>query len=439
MPIFLNHPLMKHVPNKKQLTRNPLARLVAAEVEVAGDRFHDDYDPNDYDENCDGSGYGEDGDEPCGDDNCAYCCSRRRQSHGDWPVLAVMKKWSFSCVADGSLPSGGYELPLAPAGGDLWLQECDEVGRVLEQVRAKVTASCGLHIHADATDFTFSDMTRLMRLYAYLEDTLFDMVPTSRAEGSYARKCGDMYRKIAEAKTPHAIKHALADHLYELKLPMKPLKQRRRDRSAAKRARQVEALRVRKELVRDLEERILPDQRRNFEWENANMARLHPESYVWPVPAQPEPNDIRSAYYSEYVILESAEETRRRELRRIERRMMTEYGEAYSGMPDSVTVYREMKRDKYNNARYKACNLHSWLYRGTVELRLPSGTVQGDKIAQWGILWGTIVDTAMRLSYADIITRVRENEPRKFLLAILPEATRTFVKERWAQYGDRRQ
>jgi hypothetical protein len=52
------------------------------------------------------------------------------------------------------------------------------------------------------------------------------------------------------------------------------------------------------------------------------------------------------------------------------------------------------KRDKYDNARYTALNLHSWVYRGTVECRLHQGTVNKERVLHWSALWAAIVDYA---------------------------------------------
>jgi len=49
---------------------------------------------------------------------------------------------------------------------------------------------------------------------------------------------------------------------------------------------------------------------------------------------------------------------------------------------------------KYNNARYAALNLHSWLYRGTVENRMHHGTVNTEKMIRWGLLNAYLLDYA---------------------------------------------
>lgn len=45
------------------------------------------------------------------------------------------------------------------------------------------------------------------------------------------------------------------------------------------------------------------------------------------------------------------------------------------------------KRNKYHDSRYYWVNLHSYYYRGTVEIRLHSGTALPEKILRWTEMW----------------------------------------------------
>lgn len=60
--------------------------------------------------------------------------------------------------------------------------------------------------------------------------------------------------------------------------------------------------------------------------------------------------------------------------------------------------WKRARGEKYNENRYYALNIHSWLYRGTVELRLPPGTTRAENIHNWGFVFARIVDTAARSS-----------------------------------------
>lgn len=65
------------------------------------------------------------------------------------------------------------------------------------------------------------------------------------------------------------------------------------------------------------------------------------------------------------------------------------------------------KSNKYASERYHALNIHSWLFRGTIECRLHSGTVNGEKLANWALLWVAIVDHAYRTTEKAIAADTR--------------------------------
>lgn len=66
----------------------------------------------------------------------------------------------------------------------------------------------------------------------------------------------------------------------------------------------------------------------------------------------------------------------------------------YNVTPDRYENSKRWKEDKYNGARYAALNLHSWVYRGTIECRLHQGSTDAKKIVAWGELWSHIIEYA---------------------------------------------
>lgn len=96
-----------------------------------------------------------------------------------------------------------------------------------------------------------------------------------------------------------------------------------------------------------------------------------------------------------------------------------------------------VKRDKHHDARYKALNFHSWLYRGTVECRLFSGTVKAEKIIPWGKLWATMLDYVAAHTDDEVETLL-DGKPRENLAKILSvdPALDGFVEERIAYVKD---
>lgn len=84
---------------------------------------------------------------------------------------------------------------------------------------------------------------------------------------------------------------------------------------------------------------------------------------------------------------------------------------------------------KHNDARYHALNLHSWFYRGTIECRLHTGTINPKKIIAWSKLWASILDSAMRWRESEIVGR--EDSGSELLLALAPDSeTIDYINER---------
>jgi len=61
--------------------------------------------------------------------------------------------------------------------------------------------------------------------------------------------------------------------------------------------------------------------------------------------------------------------------------------------------YENQKKNKYYDPRYYAMNVHSWMYRRTIEFRLKEGTVNGAEIRDWALLCGWIVEVVNRITF----------------------------------------
>lgn len=116
----------------------------------------------------------------------------------DEGVSSTVREWRGSIVEDGSLPSSGFEINTAPASGDVYVRQINEVCRALAASGAQITRACGLHVHVDARDFDFYAVRRLVRLYAKIEPALFKMVPPSRRTSRYCMPCGGDYAAAVE-------------------------------------------------------------------------------------------------------------------------------------------------------------------------------------------------------------------------------------------------
>lgn len=147
---FFKHSLRFHTAKLNERKLNPSARYVSVEIEVASV----------------GSGN---------------------------RVSDVVGKWRGSIVEDGSLPNSGFEINTAPASGDKFVRQIEEICAALAEKQAKVTTACGLHVHVDARDFDYLAIRRLVKVYAKIESALFEMVSPSRRGSRFCDECGPRY------------------------------------------------------------------------------------------------------------------------------------------------------------------------------------------------------------------------------------------------------
>lgn len=95
---------------------------------------------------------------------------------------------------------------------------------------------------------------------------------------------------------------------------------------------------------------------------------------------------------------------------------------------------RGWKAEKYNGARYRWINCHSWFYRGTVEVRLHSGTISQNKILRWVELWLHAFEFAKSHS-RDELSLVQEGFGLMEAMQVKP-ATINYFRQRQAKFAD---
>lgn len=64
---------------------------------------------------------------------------------------------------------------------------------------------------------------------------------------------------------------------------------------------------------------------------------------------------------------------------------------AYDCIPNNKSNLEYLKRCKKPDSRYKAVNLSSWFYQGTIEFRMFSGTTSAEKIITWCNFWSNLL------------------------------------------------
>lgn len=242
-------------------------------------------------------------------------------------MYAVCSAWRCAIVGDGSLPPGGFEINTAPAGGDKYVEQIEEICEALRRDDARITSDCGLHVHVDARDFTYYDIRRLVLLYEQIEPALFATQPQSRQENRFCMPCGEKYA--------NQLRNALR------------------------------------------------------------------------------PKENKAAFFGAVYGADKGELRRGKGKKR------------YAG-------------DKYNHERYHALNLHSWIYRGTVECRMHAGTVNAEKIIAWGMLWAGLLDYAMRMPENEIKKlklRTMTQKQAFLLMTATGDNVRAYLKERWTRFS----
>lgn len=122
----------------------------------------------------------------------------------------ALQPWRGRIVSDGSLPSGGFEINTAPASGDLFMEQIDQICAAgsagVPPVR--VTPACGLHVHIDTRDLTYLELRRLVMLYAQLELGFFSLVWERRRASQYCKPCGPMLARALATAEPQSAAEA---------------------------------------------------------------------------------------------------------------------------------------------------------------------------------------------------------------------------------------
>lgn len=273
-----------HNPKLSDLEKNPFDRYVSAEIEVAGMRAYDRG-------------------------------STEKQAVLYNKFFGLCQKWGVNVVRDGSLPSTGFEINTAPAGGDLYIKQIKEICQFLKENDSFVDNSCGLHVHIDARDFNYTKLIKYAKVWSKVEDTMFDLIISSRKESRYCFPLKDqLIQKIDKIKN------------------------------------------------------------------NRQAAELM----------------IKNIYMDPY-----------------------------------LTDVTRVKTQRRPEIRYRSINLHSWIYRGTIENRMHHGTIDVEKIVNWTMLNSAILEASCQMSNRDVES-IGESDGLAFLCAISPtEELKSWIIERY--------
>lgn len=103
----------------------------------------------------------------------------------------ALNQWGAAAHGDGSIQlSHPLEVATAPAQGESFVKQIDQICAGLKKCKAKVDTSCGLHVHVSARDLTSAQVLGLVRLYARVEPALYSIVAASRRDNHYSKMWG---------------------------------------------------------------------------------------------------------------------------------------------------------------------------------------------------------------------------------------------------------
>ena len=170
-----------HSSGRKEFKLNPLRRFLSVELEIAelGEEW--------------------------------MRCSPLEFSMPTFAINEKVEEWGAGLINDISLPRRGFEINTAPANGDRFIRQIEEMGEVLHRFDASCTNTrepdkrvqpCGLHVHVDARDFRYYDLRRFLLFYEHVEPALFGMLPGYRRGSHYAIACGRQYADMVRAGKP---------------------------------------------------------------------------------------------------------------------------------------------------------------------------------------------------------------------------------------------
>lgn len=107
----------------------------------------------------------------------------------------------WKIVSDSSLSGNNtFELVSPVLEGEAGLKELKKVCWVLDACGVKVNASCGLHIHFDAANFSLQSWKNIAISYKHIESVIDKFMPESRRNNNYCRSM----RNITEQKINNA-------------------------------------------------------------------------------------------------------------------------------------------------------------------------------------------------------------------------------------------
>lgn len=133
-----------------------------------------------------------------------------------------IERWSgdyfaYQRVHDGSVRPSGNEMVSEPMAGDEVVLGLTELGCQLAHKGATINNTCGFHVHVDATDFSYSDLRRLLVLYHHFENDIYEyLISPERSGNRFCKKFDTVLTKGIVQACKATSTTALKEVLYNL-------------------------------------------------------------------------------------------------------------------------------------------------------------------------------------------------------------------------------
>lgn len=125
----------------------------------------------------------------------------------------------WKLVSDSSV-RGGFEVVSPILKGEAGLAEAEVVARALDDAGATVNATCGLHVHFDASDLDVNALKNVVRRYAAHEAEIDAFMPRSRRgnENRYCRSLTSYVDSLDRAETVREVASCLPTRYLKVNL-----------------------------------------------------------------------------------------------------------------------------------------------------------------------------------------------------------------------------
>jgi hypothetical protein len=112
-----------------------------------------------------------------------------------------------------------------PLVGDNFIRGSLELSKALEDHAAQVNDTCGLHVHVDASNYTYWDIRRFLRIYSLFEDDIYRyLIAPSRSNNRFCGKLDTSFKtainNMSKATNDStAIKNILQETVFGIEWP----------------------------------------------------------------------------------------------------------------------------------------------------------------------------------------------------------------------------